>query len=128
MNLYGQEMDETVTPAESGLAWTVSLAEAREFIGRQALEATHATRQLVGLVLLDKGVMRGHQKVRCASGEGEVTSGGFSPTLNRSIALARVPRAVAPDEEVEVEVRGNWLRAKAVNPPFVRHGKIRVAV
>ena len=128
MNLYGQDMDETVTPAESGLAWTVSLAEAREFIGRQALEATHATRQLVGLVLLDKGVMRGHQKVRCASGEGEVTSGGFSPTLNRSIALARVPRAVAPDEEVEVEVRGNWLRAKAVNPPFVRHGKIRVAV
>lgn len=128
MNLYGQDMDETVTPAESGLAWTVSLGEAREFIGRRALEATHATRQLTGLVLIDKGIMRGHQRVRCAGGEGEVTSGGFSPTLNRSIALARVPRAVAPDEAVEVEVRGRWLRAKAVKPPFVRHGRIQVAV
>jgi len=128
MNLYGQDMDEAVTPAESGLAWTVSLGEAREFIGRRALEARSATRQLLGPVLIDKGVMRGHQKVRCASGGGEVTSGGFSPALNRSIALARVPRAVDPDEVVEVEVRGNWLRAKAVKPPFVRHGRIQVAV
>lgn len=128
MNLYGQDMDETVTPEESGLAWTVALREAREFIGRQALEATTATRQLLGLVLIDKGVMRSHQKVRCAAGNGEVTSGGFSPTLSRSIALARVPRAVAPADEVEVEVRGNWLRATVVKPPFVRHGRILVAV
>ncbi len=127
MNLYGQDMDEAVTPAESGLAWTVSLGEARDFIGRRALEASNATRQLLGLVLIDKGIMRGHQKVRCASGGGEITSGGFSPTLNRSIALARVPRAVDPNESVEVEVRGNWLRAKAVKPPFVRHGRIQVA-
>ncbi len=124
MNLYGQDMDETVTPEESGLAWTVALKEAREFVGRRALEARTPTRRLLGLVLIDKGIMRGHQKVRCAAGEGEVTSGGFSPTLNRSIALARVPRAVAPDDEVEVEVRGNWLRARVVKPPFVRHGKI----
>jgi len=128
MNLYGQDMDETVTPQESGLAWTVALGEAREFIGRRALEAKAATRQLLGLALIDKGVMRGHQKVRCIAGEGEITSGGFSPTLNRSVALARLPRAVVPDEEVEVEVRGNWLRAKAVNPPFVRHGKILVNI
>ncbi len=128
MNLYGQDMDETVTPAESGLAWTVSLAQGREFIGRQALEAKHETRQLLGLLLTDQGIMRQHQKVRCGSGDGEITSGGFSPTLNRSIALARVPSAVMPDEMVEVEVRGNWLRAKAVKPPFVRHGRIRIAV
>ena len=79
-------------------------------------------------MLIDKGIMRAHQIVRCASGNGEVTSGGFSPTLNRSIALARVPRALAPGDAVEVEVRGRWLRAKAVKPPFVRHGRIQVAV
>jgi aminomethyltransferase len=128
MNLYGQDMDETVTPQESGLAWTVALGEPRAFIGRRALEATPATRQLLGLVLIDKGVMRGHQKVRCTAGAGEITSGGFSPTLNRSIALARMPRAVAPDDTVEVEVRGNWLRARVVKPPFVRHGKILVTI
>lgn len=123
MNLYGQDMDESVTPLESGLAWTVALADGRDFIGRAALEAAAPTRRLLGLVLLGKGVMRNHQKVRCAAGTGEVTSGGFSPTLNRSIALARVPRAVAPAEEVEVEVRDKWLRARTVNPPFVRHGR-----
>jgi aminomethyltransferase len=128
MNLYGQDMDETVTPEESGLAWTVVLGEAREFIGRPALEAKPATRRLLGLVLMDKGVMRGHQRVRCTAGGGEITSGGFSPTLNRSIALARMPRDVAPDDEVEVEVRGNWLRARVVKPPFVRHGEVLVSV
>lgn len=128
MNLYGQDMDETVTPQESGLAWTVALDEAREFIGRHAVEAKTAARHLLGLVLLEKGVMRSHQKVRSAAGTGEITSGGFSPTLNRSIALVRLPRAVTPDDEVEVEVRGNWLRAKVVKPPFVRHGKILVSI
>ena len=87
-----------------------------------------ATQRLLGLVLIDKGVMRGHQKIRSAGGAGAVTSGGFSPTLNRSIALARVPRTVAPDDEVEVEVRGNWMRARAVKPPFVRHGKVLVTM
>lgn len=128
MNLYGQDMDETVTPQESGLSWTVALEGAREFIGRRAVEGKPAVRHLLGLVLMDRGVMRGHQKVRCAAGEGAVTSGGFSPTLNRSIALARLPSAAAPDGEVQVEVRGNWLRAKAVKPPFVRHGKILVSI
>ena len=128
MNLYGQDMDETVTPLEAGLAWTVALGGGRDFIGKQALEAKPATRQRVGLLLLDKGVMRSHQKVRCATGTGEITSGGYSPTLNRSIALARLPRAAAPGEEVEVEVRDQRLRAKVVKPPFVRHGKVLVTV
>ena len=124
MLLNGQDMDDTTTPLESGLAWTVDFDSARDFIGKAALLAKPAVRQLLGLVLLDRGVMRSHQKVRCADGAGVITSGGFSPTLNQSIALARVPPATGPGDVVEVEVRGKWLRAKAVKLPFVRHGKI----
>ncbi len=128
MNLYGQDMDETVNPLESGLAWTVDLKPGRDFIGKAALEEKPAARQLVGLVLLDKGVMRGHQNVLCAAGAGEITSGGFSPTMNRSIALARVPAGVRPGDDMKVEVRGHWLRAKAVKPPFVRNGKVLIPI
>jgi len=126
MNLYGADMDETVTPLESGLAWTVAFEPAeRDFLGRAALERQKAEgvqRKLVGLVLEDRGVLRNHQIVRVA-GEpaGEITSGSFSPTLGRAIALARVPADTG--ETVEVEVRGRPLRAKVVKPPFVRHGK-----
>jgi aminomethyltransferase len=126
MNLYGQDMDESVSPLESGLAWTVDMKTPRDFIGRAALLAKSAMRQLTGLVLLDKGVMRGHQPVRCAAGSGEITSGGFAPTLGRSIALARVPKQVAAGDPAEVEVRGKWLRATVVKPPFVRHGKVLI--
>ena len=126
MPLYGQDMDETVTPLESGLSWTVDLKTERDFIGRAALLAKPAVRQLLGLVLLDRGVMRSHQKVRCGGGAGAITSGGFSPTLHQSIALARVPQGIAAGDIVEVEVRGKWLRARTVKPPFVRNGKILV--
>jgi len=119
-------MDERVGPFESGLAWTVDMKTPRDFIGRAGMLAKPATRQLSGLVLLDKGVMRGHQAVRCAGGNGEITSGGFAPTLGRSIALARMPKEVAAGETVEVEVRDKWLRAKVIKPPFVRHGKILI--
>lgn len=132
MNLYGSDMDESVSPFESGLAWTVDLRTQRDFIGRAALLARPATHHLIGLVLLDKGIMRGHHRVRCAAGKdeltGELTSGGFSPTLNRSIGLARVSRAVAAGDTIEVEVRGKWLRAQVVRPPFVRNGRILAAV
>jgi aminomethyltransferase len=121
-------MDETVTPLESGLAWTVARAGGRDFVGARALEARPAERQLTGLVLLERGVMRDHQKVRCGAGMGEITSGGYSPTLDRSIALARLPRTVAAGETVEVEVRDNWLRARTVKPPFVRHGRILIQI
>jgi aminomethyltransferase len=128
MNLYGSDMDETTSPLESGLAWTVALEPAdRRFIGREALErqlAAGLKRQLVGLVLEGKGVLRNHQKVRSsAHGEGEITSGSFSPTLNRSIALARVPAAIKPGECVEVDVRGKWQPARVVKYPFARNGK-----
>jgi aminomethyltransferase len=126
MNLFGQDMDEKVTPLESGLAWTVDLKAERDFIGKDALLRLPRERQLVGLKLLDKGVLRAHQKVITAKGEGEITSGTFSPTLNVSIALARVPVGVAVGDTVEVEVRDKRLRALVVKYPFVRHGKALV--
>lgn len=129
MNLYGSDMDETTTPLESGLGWTVAWdPQDRDFIGREALETQRANgvpRKLVGLLLEDRGVLRAHQKVIAEGhGEGEVTSGTFSPTLSRSIGLARVPAGA--DSTVEVEIRGKRLAARIVRPPFVRHGKARV--
>jgi aminomethyltransferase len=126
MNLYGHDMDESTNPFESGLAWTVALEPpGRAFVGRAALEAIRAQgpgRRLVGLLLEDRGVLRDHQKVLVAGvGEGEITSGTFSPTLERSIALARVPAATP--ERVQVDIRGKLLNARVVKPPFVRFGK-----
>jgi len=126
MNLYGSDMDETTSPLESGLAWTVALdRKERAFNGRAALEAQRAAgvkRKLVGLVLEDRGVLRSHQKVQVAgAGTGEITSGTYSPTLERSIALARVPAATG--ERVAVDIRGKLLGARVVRPPFVRNGK-----
>jgi aminomethyltransferase len=128
MNLYGNDMDETTQPLESGLAWTVAFEPAdRGFIGRAALEGARAAgggRKQVGLVLPERAVMRAHQKVHTSAGEGEITSGSFSPTLGLSIALARVPAAAAvPGTRVEVEVRGKRMAAEVVRPPFVRNGK-----
>lgn len=125
MNLYGSDMDEQTSPLESGLAWTVVWEPAeRDFIGRRALEAQRSDgvrRKLVGLVLEGKGVLRNHQRVVTAGGDGEVTSGSFSPTLGRSIALARLPSD--PGDTCEVDIRGKLIPARVVNPPFVRHGK-----
>ena len=128
MSLYGSDMDEDITPLEAALGWTVAWEPAtRDFIGRQALEAQKAAgvpRKLVGLVLLDKGVLRNHQTVVTEAGAGEITSGSFSPTLGKAIALARVPAATG--DRVQVEVRGKRLDAQVVKPPFVRHGKALV--
>jgi aminomethyltransferase len=131
MNLYGSDMDESTTPLESGLAWTVALdRKERTFIGRAALEAQRAAgvpRKLVGLLLENRGVLRGHQKVHVPGlGDGEITSGTYSPTLERSIALARVPAAAGA--RVQVDVRGKLLEARVVRPPFVRHGKSVIAL
>ncbi len=124
MNLYGQDMDETVTPLESALAWTVDTTSERDFVGRAALLAQPPARQLTGLVLEGQGgVLRAHQKVMTRAGDGEITSGTFSPTLSVSIALARLPAGVAAGESVRVDVRGKALAARVVKAPFVRHGK-----
>ncbi|MBM4181934.1 MAG: glycine cleavage system aminomethyltransferase GcvT [Betaproteobacteria bacterium] len=126
MNLYSQDMDASTTPLESGLAWTVDLKSERDFIGKDALLRLPRNRQLVGLKLLDRGVLRGHQKVLTSQGEGEITSGSFAPTLNASIALARVPAGVNLGDTVEVEIRDKRLRALVVKYPFVRNGKALV--
>jgi aminomethyltransferase len=126
MNLYGQDMDETVGPLESGLGWTVAWEPAdRDFVGRAALEALRENpdrRSFVGLLLTGRGVLRSHQPV-LAEGRpvGEVTSGGFSPTLERSIALARVQPGLG--ESCAVEIRGKPVPARVVKTPFVRQGK-----
>jgi len=128
MNLYGQDMDEGTSPLVSGLAWTVAWEPAgRDFTGRAALERERAAgpaARLVGLVLADRGVMRRGQKVHTAAGAGEITSGGFSPTMNRSIALARVPTGAAG--ECQVDIRGALKPARIVKPPFVRNGRVLV--
>ncbi len=125
MNLYGADMDETVTPFESNLAWTVALDAERKFIGKDALEQQKkqgVPQKLVGLILEGQGVLRNHQKVVINGiGEGEITSGSFSPTLNKGIALARVPEATGND--CFVEIRGKLVPAMVIKPPFVRQGK-----
>ena len=127
MNLYGQDMDEHVSPLESGLAWTIDLKSPRDFVGKAALVANPPRRHLTGLLLTDKGgVLRAHQAVHTAHGDGEITSGTFSPTLQRSIALARLPRAAVAGETVRVAVRDKELAATVVKPPFARNGKALV--
>jgi len=123
MNLYGQDMDESVNPLESGLAWTVDLKSERDFIGKAALLVNPPKRKLAGLVLQDRGVLRGHQQVNSAHGAGEITSGSFSPTLEKSIALARVPKEVQVGDSVQVSIRDKMLSATVVKHPFARNGK-----
>jgi len=124
MNLYGQDMDETVSPLDSGLAWTVDFSDPeRAFSGRAALEAHPATCRLLGVVLEERGVLRAHMPVFTAAGIGETTSGSFSPTLEKSIAFARLPLSTQAGEKVEVEIRGKRLPARTVKLPFVRQGK-----
>jgi aminomethyltransferase len=130
LNLYGSDMSEATHPLESGLGWTIAWEPAdRDFIGRRALEAIRksgSVRKLVGLLLEDRGVLRSHQRVIVPGvGEGEITSGTFSPTLERSIALARVPAATGA--RVRVDIRGKQLEARVVKPPFVRNGRILVS-
>ena len=134
MNLYGQDMDETVTPYEAGLAWTVALDDVadsgpRAFTGREVLEAQKANgipRQLIGLVMDEKGVLRHGQKVLTPNGDGEILSGTFSPTLGKAIAFARVPAGDIPlgaGGEVRVDIRGREVPVRVVKFPFVREGK-----
>lgn len=125
MNLYGSDMGEQNTPLTSNMAWTVRFEH--EFIGRAALLAQQQAglgEALTGLLLEERGVLRAHMPVHLPDGRrGETTSGSFSPTLERSIALARLPLPLP--ETVEVEVRGRRLRARVVAPPFVRQGRAR---
>ncbi|MEH6451246.1 MAG: glycine cleavage system aminomethyltransferase GcvT [Oleispira sp.] len=126
MNLYGNDMDDSISPLQAGMGWTIAWEPAdRDFIGRKALEAQKAAgvpSKLVGIVLETRGVMRSHQKVVVEGiGEGEITSGTFSPTLQHSIAMARVPYDTG--SECNIEMRGKLIPARIVKMPFVRNGK-----
>ncbi len=129
LNLYGQDMNEDISPLAANMGWTIAWEPSdRDFVGRAALEQQRARDdlpKLVGLVLEERGVLRAHQVVRVnGAGDGEITSGSFSPTLGKSIALARVPAGTA--ERAEVEIRGKWYPVRVVQPTFVRHGKVLV--
>lgn len=126
MNLYGQDMDESVSPLDSGLGWTVVFDTAREFVGRSALLGKPRQSQFLGLVLDGGGVLRPHQKVITATGEGVITSGTFSPTMETSIALARLPLDSTVGDTVDVEIRDKRHSARIVKPPFVRNGRVLV--
>ncbi len=128
LNLYGQDMDTRTTPLESNLGWTVAFdPEERNFIGRRALEQQKSAgvdRQLVGLVLERGAIPRTGAVIHAGEVQGQVTSGSFGPTIERPIALARIP--AGSFETVEVELRGKRLTARVVKPPFVRAGKVKV--
>ncbi|MEM7078006.1 MAG: glycine cleavage system aminomethyltransferase GcvT [Pseudomonadota bacterium] len=127
LNLYGQDLDEEHTPLTSNIGWTISWKPAeREFVGRAALEAqrSQVPERLVGLVLQDKGVLRHGQEVVTSAGAGTVTSGSFSPTLQMSIGLARLPAGA--EDEVTVDIRGKAKAALVVKPLFVRNGEVQI--
>jgi len=131
MNLYGQDMDETKNPLESGLAWTVAWQPVdRNFVGRSALAVIKENAnsdKFVGLLLEEKGVLRGHQEVVLDDGSrGEITSGGYSPTMERSIALARVPASIG--ETCKIDIRGKLKNATVVKPCFVRQGAVQIKI
>jgi aminomethyltransferase len=125
MNLYGQDMDERVTPLESALDWTVALQDERAFIGKDALleqKARGVESKLTGLVLQGRGVLRSGQRVITNAGEGVTTSGSFSPTLQKAIAFARLPKNA--QQNCQVDIRGKLLDCSIVRPPFVRNGTV----
>lgn len=127
MNLYGLDMDESVTPLAANMAWTISWDdETRDFIGKEKLAELReagSEPKLVGLILEEKGVLRSGLKVVTEHGEGVITSGTFSPTLGHSIAMARVPRAVKLEDTVQVEMRKKLVDVKVIKPSFARNGK-----
>ncbi len=127
LNLYGLDIDETVSPLECGLSWTVDTKTDRDFIGRRAIEhlsAVGVKAEQAGLLLEDKGILRAGYVVHTSKGDGLVTSGTYSPTLARSVALARVP--VGAGDDCEVVIRNRSHATRIVMPPFVRNGKIRI--
>ncbi len=127
LNLHGSDMDESVNPLETGLGWTVAWEpEEREFVGRRALAACRergAAWRRAGLILDGPGIPRGGQAVLFPNAaKGVVTSGGFSPTLAKGIALARIPTDCVGADTAEIEIRGRKVLAHRIRPPFVTRG------
>ena len=123
-NLYGQDMNESITPFDCGLSWTVDMQNDRNFIGSSALISHPKKFSFLGLILLTKGVLRSHQVVKTHLGNGEITSGTYSPSLQKSIAFARLPAEIKPSMEVQVLIRDQLYPARVVKPVFVRRGQV----
>jgi aminomethyltransferase len=122
--LYGKDIDTGTNPWEAGLGWVVSLDEGADFVGRAPLEAarTRVERHLVCLMALGRGIMRsGCAILQGGEQVGRVTSGGYSPTLEASIAMGYLPTSLAAEGTgVEVDVRGKLVAARVVPRPFYR--------
>ncbi len=127
MNLYGNDMDDNVSPLEAGMAWTVDLKDdSREFVGKAplvALKTAGVKVKQVGLLLTGKGgVLRDGMEVVTDAGNGITTSGVFSPSLKQSIAIARVPVGFSGDT-AKVVMRGKEVDVRVLKLPFVRNGQ-----
>jgi aminomethyltransferase len=126
MALYGNDIDDTVTPWEADLGWIVKLGKG-EFVGRAELarqKEQGIRRRLVGFEMTDRGIARHGYPARTPAGEGLVTSGTHSPTLGRPIGLALLPTgATSPGTDFEVDIRGRAARARVVETPFYRRKK-----
>jgi aminomethyltransferase len=122
--LYGNDIDETTTPWEAGLGWIVKLNKG-QFVGRSSLEQqkqTGPSRRLSGFELLDRGIARDHCPVILDDRRiGQITSGSYSPSLDKSIGLAYLPlESSSPGTRFHVDVRGKLLQAQVVETPFYR--------
>jgi aminomethyltransferase len=119
--LYGNDIDQTTTPLEAGLGWTVKFAK-HEFIGRASLEQQKEEgiqRRMMALEMLGRGIPRPHASILLDGRDiGELTSGTFSPTFNRGIGLGYVQSDAKPGTEVNVAIRGQLLRARLARKPL----------
>ena len=141
MNLYGHDMDETISPYDCNMAWTLALKDDRDFIGREALvnnrkqaKENNTAMKQVGLLLTSRGVLREGMEVTINQGsdneqKGVITSGTFSPSLKNSIAIARVPDNVSDEDNVQIDLRGKgkFVDVRVLKLPFVRNGKQQFA-
>ena len=125
MALYGQDIDDNTTPLEAGLGWLVHLDSTTDFIGRNILQEQKASgvkRRLVALQMQGRNIVRhGYSVLHQGEKVGEVTSGSWSPTLEKAIALAYLPTPLAAvGQPLEVEIRGKAYPALVVKKPFYR--------
>ncbi|MCC3344993.1 glycine cleavage system aminomethyltransferase GcvT [Psychrobacter sanguinis] len=137
MNLYGHDMDDTISPYECNMGWTLALKDDRDFVGRDALVAKRqqakddgTAMKQVGLLLETRGVLREGMTVTINQGTdkettGIITSGTFSPSLKQSIAIARIPADITNEDKVQVDLRGKgkFVDVRVLKLPFVRNGE-----
>ncbi|HHY73040.1 MAG TPA: glycine cleavage system aminomethyltransferase GcvT [Bacillus bacterium] len=127
--LYGQELDETISPLEAGVGFAVKLNKEADFIGKEALKKQKEeglSRKIVGIEMIERGIPRHGYRVYSGEKEiGYITSGTQSPTLNKSIGLALISSENTNiGTEINVEVRPNkFAKAKVVSTPFYRREK-----